>query len=214
MQEEIEISTSSDEKGWLGKIKDIIYENWQTILIALVVLIVGISAYNYNQKPEASSDPAIIQNQTPEENTQNNEVDIDQQEEYVEENDQQVAQNNEQQKETKNNNEQQTQEIKVQDTNTVESDSENYKVTAVKGDGITHLARKALDKYLSENKDEEITNLHKIYIEDYLQNRIGSKKIEIGYEETFSKKLIEEAIVSSKELSQASLDNLKKYVQD
>lgn len=214
MQEEIEISTSSDEKGWLGKIKDIIYENWQTILIALVVLIVGISAYNYNQKPEASSDSAIIQNQTPEENTQNNEVDIDQQEEYVEENDQQVAQNNEQQKETKNNNEQQTQEIKVQDTNTVESDSENYKVAAVKGDGITHLARKALDKYLSDNQEEEITNLHKIYIEDYLQNRIGSKKIEIGHEETFSKKLIEEAIVSSKELSQASLDNLKKYVQD
>ena len=44
------------EKGLVGKIKDWSYENWQTILIILIVLIVGVSAYNYNQQGENTGD--------------------------------------------------------------------------------------------------------------------------------------------------------------
>ena len=41
--------------------------------------------------------------------------------------------------------------------------------TAVKGDGVTHLARRALANYLEKNPDSALTKEHKIYIEDYLR---------------------------------------------
>lgn len=210
MQEEINISTS-EEKGWLGKIKDSIYENWQTILVALVVLIVGVSAYNYNTKNDSESSLSAIEENFSEENTGDEAAE---EEEYVEEQDQEDAAVEENQTAAE---EEKTEEIKLetkteeQNTNAVENSGEGYKVAAIRGEGITHLARKAIAAYLSENSDSEVTALHKIYAEDYLKDRIGSQGIEIGHEETFSKAIIQEAIASSKKLSQTSLNNLKKY---
>jgi len=218
-EEEIELP-ASDEKGWLGKIKESIYQNWQTILVALIVLIVGISAYNYNEKTGTDSSAMINQEENAEEanaeesNTEETAT-AENQEENAEEADQKASQpeNQENAAQAETNTEQQTGETKTQEinTNTVESNDNGYKVTTEKGEGITHLARKALAKYLSENRDDEVTALHKIYIEDYLQNRIGNQGIEVGHVETFSKASIQEAIAASKKLSQASLDNLKKY---
>jgi hypothetical protein len=214
-EEEIESSTT-EEKGWLGKIKDSTYQNWQTILVALIVLIVGISAYNYNQKTGTSSPETANQTENADQTTAAKTAD---QEQAAEENDQVAA---EQAKTeavtppTTDTTQQPTQETKTPETNTnttntTESNGEDYKVVAEKGDGITRLARKALEKYLSENSDSEVTALHKIYIEDYLQNRIGSQEIGIGHTENISKASIQEAIVASKKLSQNSLNNLKKY---
>lgn len=210
MQEEIEIS-ASEEKGWLGKIKDTIYENWQTLLVALIVLIVGVSAYNYNTKTGATSAPAAQENSAEEPAADNAAAD---QEQYVEEKDQEAAAAQDQ---TATDTTASTEEAKAetkteeQNTNTVENSGDGYKVLAEKGDGITHLARKAIVAYLSENADSEVTALHKIYAEDYLQNRVGSQRIEVGHEETFTKASIEEAIGAAKQLSEKSLDNLKKY---
>lgn len=219
-EEEIE-SSISEEKGWLGKIKDSIYQNWQTLLVALIVLIVGISAYNYNQKTETNSSETAKQ----EENVQTEEVKTDEvaatnnQEENVETKDQEAAAQTQTPEVTttttddtqKKTPETKTPETNTNTTNTAESSGEGYKVVAEKGEGIAHLARKALEKYLSENSDSEVTALHKIYIEDYLQNRIGSQGIEIGHTENISKASIQDAIAASKKLSQNSLDNLKKY---
>lgn len=208
-EEEIDLS-ASEEKGWLGKIKDSIYQNWQTLLVALIVLIVGISAYNYNNTKTGTES---AEQATQEENADQQDTDnAANQEEYVEEKDQEAAQEQQQETNAPATNEQ-PQETKTAETNTntVENNGDGYTVAAEKGEGITHLARKALNKYLSENEDSEITALHKIYIEDYLQNRIGSQGIEIGHEETFAKQTIQEAIAASKKLSQAQLDNLKKY---
>ncbi|MFA6896790.1 MAG: hypothetical protein WCQ96_00670 [Patescibacteria group bacterium] len=216
-EEEIELS-ASEEKGWLGKIKDSVYQNWQTILVALIVLIVGISAYNYNEKTGAN--PAGNVNQEQQGAKTDAAATTENKEETAEAKDQAAAatDNTEQQTQetatqTDSNVAQQTQETKIEETktNTVESNGEGYKVVAEKGDGITHLARKALAQYLSENNDSEITALHKIYIEDYLQNGIGNQVIEIGHAETISKASIQEAVAASKKLSQNSLDNLKKY---
>jgi len=216
-EEEIELS-ASEEKGWLGKIKDSVYQNWQTILVALIVLIAGISAYNYNEKTGAN--PAGNVNQEQQGAKTDAAATTENKEETAEAKDQAAAatDNTEQQTQetatqTDSNVAQQTQETKIEETktNTVESNGEGYKVVAEKGDGITHLARKALAQYLSENNDSEITALHKIYIEDYLQNGIGNQVIEIGHAETISKASIQEAVAASKKLSQNSLDNLKKY---
>lgn len=214
-EEEIE-SSASEEKGWLGKIKDSIYQNWQTILVALIVLIVGISAYNYNMKTGTNSSETKTQEENAaQEEEKKDETATDNQEEYVEEKDQEAVQENQTTtNDTDTNTEQKTEETKTEETNTtntVENSDDGYKVTAAKGEGITHLARKALNQYLSENNDSELTASHKVYIEDYLQNRIGSQGIEIGHEENISKKSIEEAIAASKKLSPNSLNNLKKY---
>jgi len=216
-EEEIELS-ASEEKGWLGKIKDSVYQNWQTILVALIVLIVGISAYNYNEKTGAN--PAGNVNQEQQGAKTDAAATTENKEETAEAKDQAAAATDSTQQQiqetatqTDSNVAQQTQETKIEETktNTVESNGEGYKVVAEKGDGITHLARKALAQYLSENNDSEITALHKIYIEDYLQNGIGNQVIEIGHAETISKASIQEAVAASKKLSQNSLDNLKKY---
>lgn len=83
---------------------------------------------------------------------------------------------------------------------------------AEKGEGITHLARKALGRYTSEvDLSVNLSNEQKIYIEDYLQNRTGTKGLEIGESTSFSKDLIKEAISASQKLTPAELENLKKY---
>jgi len=81
---------------------------------------------------------------------------------------------------------------------------------AAKGDGVTHLARRALKDYL-EDHPQELTNEHKIYIEDYLKDRTGSRPLEVGEEIAFSEDLIKEAIDASLELTPEQLKNLEKY---
>ena len=83
---------------------------------------------------------------------------------------------------------------------------------AERGEGVTHLARKALNRYLDEvESDIALNNEQKIYIEDYLQNRTGSKGLKIGESMSFSKELIKEAIKASEGLTPAQIENLKKY---
>ncbi len=93
-----------------------------------------------------------------------------------------------------------------------EGRKENNKIIekAAKGDGVTHLARRALKDYLKDHP-QELTNEHKIYIEDYLKDRIGSKPLEIDEEISFSEDLIKEAIDASLELTPEQLKNLEKY---
>lgn len=84
--------------------------------------------------------------------------------------------------------------------------------SAQKGDGVTHLARRALADYLEKNTDSELTAEHKIYIEDYLRKNVGfSERVLIGTTVEFSKDLIKEAIAESKNLNDAQLENLHKY---
>lgn len=81
---------------------------------------------------------------------------------------------------------------------------------AVKGEGITHLARRALKDYLKDNP-KNLTNEHKIFIEDYLKDKTGSRQLEIGEEISFSENIIEEAINASAKLNAEQLKNLEKY---
>jgi len=84
---------------------------------------------------------------------------------------------------------------------------------AVRGNGVTHLARRALKQYITDNpqKGQSLTNEHKIYIEDYLKDKTGSRSLKIGEEVSFTEKTIQEGIDSSKTLTQNQLKNLEKY---
>lgn len=87
-----------------------------------------------------------------------------------------------------------------------------YEETAQKGEGITHLARRAMNKYLKEtNREENLTKEHKVYIEDYLQNKRGERWLVLGEKMSFSGQEIEEAIQKSLKLSQDQLENLKQF---
>lgn len=89
-----------------------------------------------------------------------------------------------------------------------------YEETAEAGEGITHLARKALRDYLKENGNSwNLTPEHKIYIEDYLQNKIGNFSLQLGQKLTFSEELIKEAIDSALQLTPQELANLTQYSQ-
>lgn len=83
---------------------------------------------------------------------------------------------------------------------------------AVKGDGVTHLARRALKDYLADHPQEkELTKEHKIYIEDYLKDREGPRSLEINDEISFSEDLIQEAIDASLQLNADQLKTLEQY---
>lgn len=83
--------------------------------------------------------------------------------------------------------------------------------SAQKGDGATHLARRALANYLEKNPDSSLTIEHKIYIEDYLRKNVPHDRLTIGSSIEFSKDLIQGAIEQSKQLNDQQLQHLKIY---
>jgi hypothetical protein len=84
--------------------------------------------------------------------------------------------------------------------------------TAVRGDGTTHLARRALANHLEKSPDSSLTGEHKVYIEDYLRKHIAVRgSLAVGQSAEFSKDLIRQAIDSAKLLNAKQLQNLKQY---
>ncbi len=98
-----------------------------------------------------------------------------------------------------------------QETVTETEKTEVYVETAERGDGLTHLARKALSRHMEEKEITDLTNEHKIYIEDYIQKELGSYALSLGQEVEISHELISEAVDESRELSDEQLNNLKQY---
>jgi hypothetical protein len=106
----------------------------------------------------------------------------------------------------------QPQEDRASSIATSQETEESFIETAGKGDGLTHLARRALANYLEKNPDSSLTPEHKIYIEDYLRKNIENQnRVKVGTSIEFSKKLIQEAIGKSKNLNEKQLQNLHKY---
>jgi len=71
-----------------------------------------------------------------------------------------------------------------------------FKESAEKGEGITHLARKIVNDYLSKigfSETNPLTDREKICLEDHLQNRTGYEWLLLGETRTFSASLLKEA---------------------
>mgnify|MGYP001286311705 CR=1 FL=1 len=100
----------------------------------------------------------------------------------------------------------------VAPTETSRETAGSFVETAERGDGLTHLARKATANYLEKNPDSSLTVEHRIYIEDYLRKAVTHEGgVKIGTSVEFSKDLIGQAIAQSKTLSEGQLKNLEKY---
>ncbi|MBU4162354.1 hypothetical protein KJ859_02105 [Patescibacteria group bacterium] len=92
------------------------------------------------------------------------------------------------------------------------SAGKKYEEVAKSGDGITHLARRALREYL-DGSSVNLNAEQKIFCEDYIQNRIGEKEIKIGESIAISEDLIAEAVNKSLGLSASELENLKNFTE-
>ena len=183
-QEKNEQETDTEEEtgSWLR-------DNLRIIISIIIVVAIAGGVYSYSKRNQApASNPA----------------------------DEQMAEE-EQSVETQKN-EEETAEISqqkqpaVEKTATSQETEGSFIETAGKGDGQTHLARRALANYLEKNPDSELTAEHKIYIEDYLRKNSGFKKgVHVGTSIEFSKDLVKKAIENSKKLNDKQLQNLHKY---
>ncbi|KPJ71861.1 hypothetical protein AMJ50_00020 [Parcubacteria bacterium DG_74_3] len=89
-----------------------------------------------------------------------------------------------------------------------------YLEIAEKGEGITHLARRALKQYLQESPQFfGLTPEHKIYIEDHIAKKMGGGWLKLGQELEISEDLLQESIEKAKNLSPEQLENLEQYSQ-
>lgn len=106
-------------------------------------------------------------------------------------------------------------EVKAETTVTPELSREtetSFIEQAERGNGSTHLARRALAHYLEKNLDSSLSAEQKVYIEDYLRKNVsfrGAVTSKTSIE--FSKDLIKQGIEKSKTLNDRQLQNLKKY---
>lgn len=92
----------------------------------------------------------------------------------------------------------------------IEEDLLSITKTANAGDGITHLARRALADYL-EDSGKSLTAEQKIYAEDYVQSKTGDEWLEIGQKLSFSRDLLQDAVRGAEGLEQFEIENLKQY---
>lgn len=97
----------------------------------------------------------------------------------------------------------------------VVSTKEVYREVAKKGDGLTHLARRATTSYI-EDENINLSSEERIYVEDYVQKRLAPEKtglryLEIGEEVEVSAELIEEAIAQAELLTSSQIENLSQY---
>lgn len=90
---------------------------------------------------------------------------------------------------------------------------EGFQEIAQAGEGVTHIARRAATRWLSENQaGYAVSNEHRIYIEDYIQNQLGSQGLALGESRTVSFDLIADAVVAAGQLNDQQLQNLTQYI--
>ena len=175
-----------EEGGWGSRVNKWIKRNSRTVILPVIALVIlGTGLYLYTKEKNETGNTNL--------------------EESVEINNEVAQKENGYEIETKEDIMNEKSEIKIKDGLVT--------VKANSGDGITHLARKALKEYLGFHaQDFDITPEHKIYIEDYLKDATGTQPLQIGNELSFSENLIQKAINDSKSLTESQLNNLTQYV--
>jgi len=93
-----------------------------------------------------------------------------------------------------------------------ERTEQGFVEVAQAGDGFTHLARRATTRWLSENQaGYAVSDEHRIYIEDYIQNRLGTRGLTLGESSEITFDLIKEAVAAAGQLNESQLRNLSQY---
>jgi len=195
----------SSENG-RGKMNEWFTENLRMIVSVVIVVVIAGGIYSYSKRAQA---PNI--NKTAVSTEENSEGKIS-----VIGGDDQAANTDQQGTTEEAAGEQKTQpseNIQPVEVQTSQETETSFVETAAKGDGSTHLARRALANYLEKNPDSSLTAEHKIYVEDLLRRQVKDGRMKIGDKREFSKDMIADAIEKSKSLNEKQLQNLQKYSQ-
>lgn len=102
--------------------------------------------------------------------------------------------------------------ISKSQNNQVGQISGSIEKTAGKGQGITHLAREALNEYLAENPNINLLPAQKVFIETYFINLYKNKDVAEGEKIEFKKEDIASAIQKALALTPSQIKEWAKYL--
>lgn len=187
------MSDENENEGILASLTKTIENNWRLLLVGVIILAIALnSSSSDNESSNESKNsptPAVQTEQSkqteeskPEEKTQTAEAKTDN-----------AAQ------------------TKEPETTQPTSNGNTIAQIAAKSEGVTHLARRAVKEYAA-NANENLSAEQKIYAEDYLKKKIGSKKLAVGEKVEFSIEMIKQGIEKAKGLNEKQIKNLSKYV--
>lgn len=205
--------THTENEGAAQKGQRWVEDNLRLIISIIIVVAIAAGIYSYSQR----SQEQLAFNEDTQEQILIDEESEDRMEGFLDEEDALIeddaAEESEEAKEIVADTQEKQSAPEVTSAQTSKETNEAIIVSAQSGDGLTHLARRALADHLAKNPDSNLTAAHKIYIEDYLRKAVGHQgSVHIGTEVSFSKSLIQDAINQSKNLTESQLDNLQKYV--
>lgn len=185
---------SEENEGIIAVLAKTIKQNWRLILVGVMILAIAL-----NSSWSDNENPAENKNETTPQAEQTNQA---------EQTEQNKPEEKTQNAENSANNTAQAKEPEIATAN------ENTNIiveVAAKSEGVTHLARRAIKKYLS-SAGESLSAEQKIYAEDHLTKKTGARLLEIGEKVEFNTDLIKQSIEKAKGLNQKQIENLSKYV--
>lgn len=183
-----------------SKFKEWMQDNLRIIISILIVVAIAGGIYSYSQRTEVPEEIALEEEVIEIENEEGEimEEEAIEGEEVMPEESKEMPMVQE--------------EDRTSSVATSQETGEAFQESATTGDGVTHLARRALAHYLEKSPDSALTAEHKIYIEDYLKDMYRSQgPVYVGTTISFQKNDIQRAIDQSKNLTEKQLENLKKY---
>ncbi len=182
-------------------------ESPRTVSALIIILIVAAAIYAFSGEKATPEERGEVEEQTA---VTEEVIPAEEQDESQKEETEQVA--GEVSETQQQEGERETTEQEKQGIAKAERTGQGYVEIAQAGDGYTHLARRATSRWLSENQPGfEVTDEHRIYIEDYIQNRMGTEGLELGSSHTIPFDLITEAVDAASQLNEQQLNNLSQY---
>jgi hypothetical protein len=207
------MSDYSEDQGFFERIGEFLADHGRTIVsIIVVVLLVGTGIYAYTRDGADNGIEERIEDLA-------NQDDADDEAEKPNEND------NSSEGTTNNSSTDQEQSDDISNTNdtvevpedtevvVVNPDTSDITVKAAQGDGVTHLAREAVDRYITDNSIEGIEPGHRVYMETTLKNQYYQESLEVGQEITFTGSDLSQVVKDAQNLNEHQLANWAYYAQ-
>jgi cytoskeletal protein RodZ len=95
----------------------------------------------------------------------------------------------------------------------VDEQSNDITAKAGQGDGVTHLAREAVERYISDNAIEGIQPGHRVYMETTLKNKYYQDSLEVDQEITFTGSDLAQVVADAQNLNEVQLASWAYYAQ-
>ncbi|MCD6149348.1 hypothetical protein J7J13_01000 [bacterium] len=212
----MEDDLNENQESGTDAVKKWIQDNLRIIISVVIVIVIAGGIYSYSKRSETPAEVADMQASDLEQLIEEEDSMEDGETETTETDGEEETTDEEEIAETEKAGEAgekvEAEKEQVTSVATSKETEKSFIESAQKGEGVTHLARRALSDYLEKSADSELTAEHKIYIEDYLRKKVDfNERVFVGTTVEFSKDLVKEAIAESKNLNDAQLKNLHKY---